>query len=529
MIRVPSAIRSLLLVLAAGRLSSGAEVLKLDANPQKGFSYPYYLMLPDTIKKPTVLMVEPNNTGAASDDQSFHDTEAYHLIDSKVTWANDLGSPYLVPTFPRPVGLVYTQALDRDTLTTTLMGLVRIDLQLIAMIEDARLQLSARGIAIDKKVWMVGYSASGSFTNRFTMLHPDVIKAASIGSPGSYPIVPLAQWKGKQLRYPAGVADLPNLVNIRFDAATFRNVPLQIYIGDQDLDDALDYPDGYDTEDAALIKQVFGGPPPYLRWPAAEAAYQSIGSLCEFRILRGMTHTWPDWSFIRGFFERNRTEPFPFPRAKPAAYTLYFPHIASSGPWETEIALINTGEIAIQGQLRTFGAEGGAPLQTVALTLPPLGRKEIKVGNFFATPAQIGYISYVSDSGFIAGYSRFQQPGNRVSLAAGTGDKRGWFTKMEKDGWTGIAFVNVDTTAANVLVTVHDENGAEVSRAVFALEPGHKVVCMVDQLFAGDLTRARYFKYTSDVNLLGFTVSGSSDGLMLDGLHSLEKYVKQPK
>jgi pimeloyl-ACP methyl ester carboxylesterase len=158
-------------------------------------------------------MVEPNNTGYTSDDQSVHDRAAASLINAKKAWADDLGVPYLVPTFPRPATnwKVYTQSLDRDTLLTNLPGLVRIDLQLIAMIEDARARLAAQGIEVDRKVWMVGYSASGSFTGRFTALHPDRVKAASFGSGGSYPIVPVAQWKGKTLRYPVGIADLEAL------------------------------------------------------------------------------------------------------------------------------------------------------------------------------------------------------------------------------------------------------------------------------------------------------------------------------
>jgi hypothetical protein len=41
---------------------------------------------------------------------------------------------------------------------------------------------------------MIGFSASGAFTNRFTLLHPEMIKAASIGAPGGWPIVPTATW-----------------------------------------------------------------------------------------------------------------------------------------------------------------------------------------------------------------------------------------------------------------------------------------------------------------------------------------------
>src|SRR5215472_6520300 len=86
----------------------------------------------------------------------------------------NLGLPYLVPAFPRPASKwqYYTHALDRDTLACRELGLERIDLQLIAMIRDARRRLAEAGVPIEEKVFLWGYSAAGSFTIRFTVLHP---------------------------------------------------------------------------------------------------------------------------------------------------------------------------------------------------------------------------------------------------------------------------------------------------------------------------------------------------------------------
>jgi hypothetical protein len=501
-------------------------ILKIPADSSKGFEWPYYLYIPAFVKAPTVLLVEPNNTGTTSDDPAVHDAAASSLINSHKYRADDLGSPFLMPTFPRPYTnwKVYTQALDRDALTTSLPGLSRIDLQLIAMIDDARARLAAMGISAGLKAWMVGYSASGSFVNRFTILHPDRVQAMSAGSGGEYAIAPVSVWKGRTLRYPVGVADLQQLVGQPFDKVAFSKVPVQIYIGDQQADDAVNYTDGYDPEDAALIKEVFGGPT-FRRYPSSEAAYDSIGSACQFVIFPGVGHVWPDWSFIREFLERNRTEPFPAPLPKPMLYKLWFPHVASFGPWETEIAVTNTSEVTVQGQWQAFRSDGSPLGNDIPLVLPPLGRKQIVVGSSFQNPHEIAYLALVSDSGFLAGYTRFSQPGNRVSLAAGTGVKRGWFPKMEKDGYTGIAFVNTETSDATVDLTASDEDGVPVATKTLPLRPGEKFVGMVDQLFSTDLTNAKYFKFKSSRNVLGFTVSGSSDGQMLDGLHCLDNYI----
>jgi hypothetical protein len=391
------------------------------------------------------------------------------------------------------------------------------------MVRDAQARLATRGINVDSKSFMAGGSAAGSFISRFVMLHPDVIKAASIGAPGWGPIVPVTSWNGKSLPYPDGVADLEQLVGSKFDSQNFSRVPLQVWVGDEDFTMDL-YWKPSDPE-MALISSVFGGTSRlYERWPVYEAAYSSVNSLCQFIVFPKLSHAWPDFSYLSDFFQKNRSAQ-PVAVAKPALYTIYFPHVASSGSWQTEIAITNASPDAVRGQLNAFGPNGGTPLQSISVTLGPLQRKEITVGSFFQNPGNIAYLSFVADSGFLAGYTRFSQPGNRVSLKAGWGSKTGWFTKIEQDGWTGVAFVNIESANATVTLAALDAAGAQVSSVTLTLSPGQKIVGMVPELFKGDLSTARYLKYTSDKLLLGFTVSGSSDGQSLDGLHCLPSYI----
>ena len=107
-----------------------------------------------------------------------------------------------------------------------------------------------------------------------------------------------------------------------------------------------------------------------------------------------------------------------------------------------------------------------------------------------------------------------------------SGTKHGWFLKMEQDGWIGVAFVNVETSSATVTLSAIDDNGIEIGRETLPVAPGQKYVGMVGQLFHSDISRARYFKYSSNKKLLGFTVTASSDGLMLDGLPSMPEYFR---
>jgi hypothetical protein len=129
--------------------------------------------------------------------------------------------------------------------------------------------------------------------------------------------------------------------------------------------------------------------------------------------------------------------------------------------------------------------------------------------------------------GTFNGQPLLNEPGNRASLpVVASAATEGWFPKMESDGWTGLAFVNADSSDANVILTAYGEDGSRVAENHLPpVHPGEKVVGLTFELFNGaDLENARYFGFTSDMALIGFTVSRSEDGLKLDGLMALPRY-----
>jgi predicted esterase len=304
------------LILVVLALGAGEFFLRLAKAPpaaDAAFRWPYYLFTPLPLddnrlfRKPIHLMVLPNNTGYTSDDPAVDDRAARDMVFPFQLIFGDLDVAILVPTFPRPESewQYYTHALDRDTLLADIPDLRRIDLQLAAMIDDAADRLAKQGWKVDRKALMFGFSASGMFVNRFTLLHPDRVLAAAIGSSGGWPIAPVAEWEGRTLRYPVGVGDLPEITGSAFDLEAFRRVPLFFFIGDRDGNDSIPYRDGYDEEDADLVKALFGGTP-VERWDDAEAVYASIGADAEFRTYPGVGHTitLEEFMAIRDFFRR---------------------------------------------------------------------------------------------------------------------------------------------------------------------------------------------------------------------------------
>jgi len=256
---------------------------KFEADSAQGFQWPYYLYVPSTIESSHILVIT-NNTGYTSDDFSVHDQAAQSLVNWKKSLAKYLGCPLLVPVFSRPYNYQeagYTHALDEVSLTATPTIYRRLDLQLIAMIDDATNILDEREIVFEETILMWGFSASGMFANRFTALHPERVKAAAIGSPGGWPIAPVAEYEGVELNYPIGIADLFQLVGYSFDLENFKNTPLYFYLGDQDTNDALPYNETLNT---------YIGTTPVSRWPIAEEIYNSLGCNCEFVLYPGVGH-----------------------------------------------------------------------------------------------------------------------------------------------------------------------------------------------------------------------------------------------
>lgn len=270
----------------------GSRLFAVPADPAQGFSWPYYLGVPPSLSADAALLVEPNNTGAASDTFAVHDAAAEALALGRANHMAALGVPWLVPVFPRPVTPpVYTHALDRDTLETTAPGLERVDLQLVAMIGDARRRLAERDLPVAPRVLLDGFSASGAFAHRFAALHPELVQAVASGSGAGWPIAPVAEWDGIALRYPVGIGDLADLVGAPFAEASYRRIPLYLYVGDLDENDPVP---GWDPVDRGAVFALTGveSGPIWPRWDVAREIHEGAAmTAAQVAIYPGVGHT----------------------------------------------------------------------------------------------------------------------------------------------------------------------------------------------------------------------------------------------
>ncbi|HEX9927407.1 MAG TPA: hypothetical protein VGB02_02560 [Pyrinomonadaceae bacterium] len=295
----------LLFILLAPGISSAqtvgnvsSESVKIEAQPAKGFAYPYYLYVPKSMreeikdaKKTRTILVLPNNAGKTSDDFAVHEADVKRKIKNNSEIADKLGVALLMPVFPRPQTdwQIYTHALDRDAMTTGKKEFARFDLQLIAMIDDALAKFGKEKLKFDKRVLMLGWSASAMFVNRFTFLHPKRVKAAVVGSPGGWAIAPVASFNEKTLRYPIGTSDFESISGEKLDLNNLRKVPLFMFLGDQDDNDSVIFRDSYEKEDEELIFALFGKTP-VERWDDSKKLYQDNKLNAEFRLYPNVKH-----------------------------------------------------------------------------------------------------------------------------------------------------------------------------------------------------------------------------------------------
>ncbi len=253
-----------------------------------GFAFPYYLFIPQGIdaNKPIHLLVEPCNTGYGDNFKRLdRKVKAFTEASHATVIARKLKIPLLVPVFPRPGGdqwQLYTHALDRDTLLLKEGGLRRIDRQLIKMIDHAQRLLRHNDVKMNKKVFMNGFSASGTFTNRFAILHPTVVRAVATGGINAIPTFPTDRWNEVTIRYPIGIADVKEIAGIEFDGTAYQKVSQYIYMGTLDDNDTIPFRDGYDEVDAELVKRLIGAKMMPDRWDVSQSIYKALEIPAQF-------------------------------------------------------------------------------------------------------------------------------------------------------------------------------------------------------------------------------------------------------
>lgn len=200
---------------------------------------------------------------------------------------------------------------------------------------------------------------------------------------------------------------------------------------------------------------------------------------------------------------------------------LYYPHVETSGGWDTEVCLINTNDTEIlSGSLKAYNDNGALVSTSIPISLAPHARREITVGSEFQNSDDIGYIIFESDDSHAIGYTKFYISGTyrvAVPAVADINSDKIYVSHVASstDWWTGLSLVN--TTNAEKILTITFDNGATHFKTIPAY--GHEAF-LVQSLFENvsqpDINSA---VISNASGMVGLELFGSwGDGSMLSGV-----------
>ena len=270
-----------------------------------GFNYEYILFIPNNISNNITLIVEGSNTSKSSNSIKEANEQMLKegLYPSLPIYdiANDLGLPVLYPLFPRIHNgeeTIYNHMLSSNSLNSSTkgikkLGLERVDLQLIEMFKDAKRRLENENIIVDDKFIIDGFSASSKFANRFTILHPELVKLCIAGGVSGVLTLPKKQLNGEKLLYPIGLGNFDSNIE------EFKNVKQFYYMGEEDNkndpfvfneEGKAKYNGIITTEELKQMYKLFGEDPIKDRWTKIQDYYNNLGINASFKTYQGYGH-----------------------------------------------------------------------------------------------------------------------------------------------------------------------------------------------------------------------------------------------
>jgi len=206
------------------------------------------------------------------------------------------------------------------------------------------------------------------------------------------------------------------------------------------------------------------------------------------------------------------------------ADTIYYPHSASNDVWSTGIVAYNPSAGDCTMTVTPY-TEAGTPLAAATPTVAGKSQYQGTVKRL-GLPGDTAWLK-IDATTPITGFELFAKT-NQLGGYTGVGiaAKNGVFPKIETDGWTGIAFVNVENAPATVQLIAFNDGGGTVAFNTYSLTAYEKKVDGASNFFAqgtwnGDFSDATYIGYTADRDVVGFQLNGTWDNLFLDALPAL--------
>jgi hypothetical protein len=342
---------------------------RIDANPEAGFHSPYFLWTPDTPdlatesvnnsrERPLLVEVQPwGNFGERVNS-------ARERISGGTNVARDMKSPTLIAPLTIDVEDPFLRQSDPDPRQE------RVDLQLLAMIEDAKSRLESWPYTVTDQIHGGGGSLAGIFWNAFAALHPEHIRVMSSGANGiaflpfeelTDDIPTFGNPRQTTVPWPIGAGEIDELADKEFNRRAWMEIEQYRWIGAEDQDP--ENPDRYvhkiykgPGEIVQLVEEIFGSLQVDHRFETSRKIYDHLGVPATFDAYEGAGHV-PEGEQAnqgREFHKRKIAEHFELihlipqpPASKPrVGDTVTVPVTAEN---HTDVASTTTATLAADG------------------------------------------------------------------------------------------------------------------------------------------------------------------------------------
>ncbi len=281
-------------------LKSGGLLYRIPSNPTQGYNFEYLLFIPSGIRNKTSLILESMNYKTCETinpkEKIEYMYENYKSFRNPIHYCNQKSLfPILYPLIPRYYDNtlneeIYLNMLSSNTFKVSNKLYERVDLQIINMINDAKRRLAKNNIYLDEKIIIHGFSASAKFANRFTLLHPELVKLVIAGGLGGTLILPLRNVDNEELLYPVGIGNFSEITDEKIKK--FTVIKQCYYQGRKDEIDAfqsvndkgvIPYYKGIITSDELKQLYKYLGKDINTRWENTQKIYNE---LCQNVILK---------------------------------------------------------------------------------------------------------------------------------------------------------------------------------------------------------------------------------------------------
>lgn len=159
---------------------------------------------------------------------------------------------------------------------------------------DAQKRLESKNIRTEDQYLLAGFSASGTFANRFTLIHPEKVLAVTAGGLNGLLILPMDSMNNEIVKYPVGTGDFDEITGKEFQRKLFLKTPQFYFMGRLDDNDAVPYDDAFDPYERNQIFNLLGEQILPDRWDKCKSLYLSNNVNAVFKTYDNIGHEHPE-------------------------------------------------------------------------------------------------------------------------------------------------------------------------------------------------------------------------------------------